>query len=260
MLPHTHGADVLIEAMIIYNAGREPGEWRGMVRRPRSAGMAVRPGSVGVSRRRVSVGVARRRVGHGAAGWWAGLGRVVQRWVGWWCVAASVGIIASIGHPLVTAEVVPSGSGVAITLAAEAEPSTPVARGGHRLPVRAAVIRGFDNPELPYMAGHRGVDLAVPPGAPVVASMQGVVAFAGMVGGRPVVSIDHPGGIRTTYDPVVPSVSRGQKVERGEVIGVVSVENEYTHGPGLGWGAKIGDSYLDPLSLLGAGGVRLKTP
>ena len=88
--------------------------------------------------------------------------------------------------------------------------------------------------------------------------MSGTIAFAGQVGGRPVVSIQHADGIRTTYDPVISRRSRGDVVGRGDIIGVLANENEATHGPGLGWGAKIGESYIDPLTLLGRSEVRLK--
>lgn len=96
-----------------------------------------------------------------------------------------------------------------------------------------------------------------PVGAPIRASNSGIIHFAGPVGGRPVVSIMHTNGIRTTYDPVIPQVRKGQHVKRGQIIGTLAPENEHTHGPGLGWGAKIGDTYIDPLSLLGTSQIRL---
>src|SRR5215212_6863897 len=50
-------------------------------------------------------------------------------------------------------------------------------------------------PPSPYAAGHRGVDLSGALRAPVLAAGNGIVVFAGMVAGRPVVSIDHAGGL-----------------------------------------------------------------
>ncbi len=47
----------------------------------------------------------------------------------------------------------------------------------------------------------------------------GTVAFAGRVAGRGVVSVDHPGGLRTTYEPVAARVSRGDGSRRGTVAG-----------------------------------------
>src|SRR5918997_1221263 len=82
-----------------------------------------------------------------------------------------------------------------------------------------AVVRAFQAPALPYGPGHRGVDLAAVPGAPVLAAGAGTVVFAGTVASRGVVSVDHSGGLRTTYEPVSPSVSAGDHVARGEQIG-----------------------------------------
>ena len=128
----------------------------------------------------------------------------------------------------------------------------------HRLPVASKVILPFKTPPEPWLSGHRGVDLEAAPGTPIRASLSGTIAFAGQVGGRPVVSIQHLDGIRTTYDPVISRRSRGDVVHRGDIIGVLANENEATHGPGLGWGAKIGERYIDPLTLLGSSEVRLK--
>lgn len=128
----------------------------------------------------------------------------------------------------------------------------------HRLPVASKVIVPFRPPPEPWLSGHRGVDLEAAPGTPIRASFSGTIAFAGQVGGRPVVSIQHADGIRTTYDPVISQRSRGAAVRRGDIIGVLANENEATHGPGLGWGAKNGDSYINPLTLLGRSEVRLK--
>src|SRR5918996_1070897 len=73
------------------------------------------------------------------------------------------------------------------------------AYGTYDWPVHGPVIRPFEPPVGPYGAGHRGIDIAVPPGTPVRAAAEGVVAFAGLVAGGGFVSIDHPDGVRTTY-------------------------------------------------------------
>jgi murein DD-endopeptidase MepM/ murein hydrolase activator NlpD len=120
------------------------------------------------------------------------------------------------------------------------------------------VARGFDPPPQPWLAGHRGVDLAATPAAPVRAAGAGVVAFAGVIAGRGVVSVAHPGGLRTTYEPVLSALHVGDPVARGQVLGTLAVGH-----PGcpvaacLHWGLRRGDEYLDPLALLGLGRVRL---
>lgn len=116
-----------------------------------------------------------------------------------------------------------------------------------------AVLREFEAPPAPWSPGHRGVDLGATAGEPVLAAGAGVVAFTGWVAGRPVVSIDHDDGIRTTYEPVEATVTAGTAVRLGAVIGqlhpagAAHCETEDC----LHWGARIGDdTYLDPLSLL----------
>jgi murein DD-endopeptidase MepM/ murein hydrolase activator NlpD len=143
---------------------------------------------------------------------------------------------------------------------AVAEPSAavPAAPWGWPLAGPPPVTREFEAPAGPFGRGHRGVDLAAGPGAAVLAAGDGVVAFAGMVAGRPVVSIDHPGGLRTTYEPVDPSVAAGQAVARGSPIGTLLAGH-----PGcpaaacLHWGVRRGETYVDPLGLLRAVRVRL---
>lgn len=106
-------------------------------------------------------------------------------------------------------------------------------------------------PPEPWAAGHRGVDLALADGSAVRASADGVVAFAGRVAGRGVVSIDHADGVRTTYEPVSAVVGRGEQVSGGQVIGQVDGQGHCEPDHCLHWGARRGpDNYLDPLSLL----------
>ena len=124
--------------------------------------------------------------------------------------------------------------------------------------VPATVVRGFEPPPAPWLAGHRGVDLAGTVGAPVHATASGTVIFAGEVAGRGVVSVAHPGGVRTTYEPVQPLVTVGSSVLSGQPIGTLAAGH-----PGcpvaacLHWGARRGADYLDPLALLGLRRVRL---
>ncbi|MEJ3744139.1 M23 family metallopeptidase [Actinomycetes bacterium KLBMP 9797] len=120
------------------------------------------------------------------------------------------------------------------------------------------VVRGFDPPPQPWLPGHRGVDLAAPPGATVRAAGAGVVHFAGYVAGRTVVSVAHPGGLRTTYEPVAALVRVGARVRGGEPLGVLVAGHAGCPEPGcLHWGLRCGDEYLDPLALLGRAPVRL---
>lgn len=120
------------------------------------------------------------------------------------------------------------------------------------------VTRGFDPPPERFAAGHRGVDLGGAPGDAVLAAGDGVVVFAGMVAGRPVVSIAHSSGLRTTYEPVDPAVHAGQSVTRGSVVGRLRAGHAGCPAQAcLHWGLRRGQIFLDPLLLLRPPQVRL---
>ena len=87
------------------------------------------------------------------------------------------------------------------------------------------------------------------------AAAAGTVAFAGELAGRPLVSVAHPGGLRTSYEPVRPSVRAGQLVAAGAVIGELVAAHPGCRAPAcLHWGAMWGPAaradYVDPLGLL----------
>jgi murein DD-endopeptidase MepM/ murein hydrolase activator NlpD len=144
------------------------------------------------------------------------------------------------------------------TAPAAAAPAAPTPGSLWARPLPGAVTRPFDVLPHPYAAGHRGVDLAGAPGELVVAAGDGVVVFAGMVAGRPVVSVDHPSGLRTTYEPVAPAVGAGQAVGRGTVLGTLAPGHEGCPVAAcLHWGLRRGEVYLDPLASLRPPQVRL---
>lgn len=135
--------------------------------------------------------------------------------------------------------------------------STAPAPGVWPLAPQPEVVSGFDPPASAYGAGHRGVDLAGRAGQTVRAAAAGRVTFAGKLAGRGVVVVDH-GATRTTYEPVTAGVRVGDTVTAGEPIG--TLEAAGSHCPPaacLHWGLLEGEVYLDPLTLVGAGPVRL---
>lgn len=139
----------------------------------------------------------------------------------------------------------------------EAAPAT--AALAYRWPTASppAVLRPFLPPPRPWQAGHRGVDLALDVGAAVLAAGAGVVVAAGPVAGRPVVSVAHPDGLRTTYEPVAPALRPGDAVRAGDVLGTLAV-GDHCPRACLHWGARRGpDEYVDPLLLVRRVAVRL---
>lgn len=114
-------------------------------------------------------------------------------------------------------------------------------------PVDGPIVRHFEPPSTPYAAGHRGLDFASPRAADVLASSDGIVAFAGQVGGSLFVSIDHPVGLRTTYsflDLVL--VAKGDQVAQGDVIALSGGGHAGSEDPHLHFGLRRGSEYLDP--------------
>jgi hypothetical protein len=125
------------------------------------------------------------------------------------------------------------------------------------VPVAHVVVHGFAPPALPWLPGHRGVDLQARAGTVVRAAGPGRVQFAGRVGHIWVVSVLHPGGLLTTYEPVQPLVRPGASVRRGQPLGRLLRRGSHCGVPCLHWGLRRGAAYLDPLALVGASRVRL---
>jgi murein DD-endopeptidase MepM/ murein hydrolase activator NlpD len=113
------------------------------------------------------------------------------------------------------------------------------------------VIRPYQPPQDPFGPGHRGIDIAAAFDSPLHAARDGVVAFAGWVGGSLFISIDHDDGVRTTYSWLSSvAVRKGDHVTTGQVIGTTGHGHPDIDQPHLHFGARIGDTYIDPMLLL----------
>ena len=125
------------------------------------------------------------------------------------------------------------------------------------------VARGFDAPSPNWNAGHRGVDLAGAPGQPVYAAGDATVVYAGLLAGRPVVALAHPGGLHTSYEPVRAAVRAGQVVTARTAIGELMAGHAGCRSAaclhwGAMWGPASGADYVDPRGLLESTPIRLK--
>lgn len=111
------------------------------------------------------------------------------------------------------------------------------------------LVRPFSQPPHRYGPGHRGIDLAGAEGT-VRAPADGVVAFAGVVVDRPVLTIAHADGVVSSFEPVTTTLRPGSGVARGEPVGRIAAGG---HGaPGvLHLGARVDGEYVNPLLLLG---------
>lgn len=117
-------------------------------------------------------------------------------------------------------------------------------------PVRGPVTSRFGRRESPYGHGgemHGGIDIMGRYGAPVAASGDGEVIFAGRDSGYGgLVVVAHPGDIRTLYAHLSTVYVRvGQTVRRGQHVGAVGASGRAT-GPHLHYEVRVAGVPVDP--------------
>jgi murein DD-endopeptidase MepM/ murein hydrolase activator NlpD len=136
-------------------------------------------------------------------------------------------------------------------------PAAPAgAAGTWTWPVTGAVIRGFDPPGTPYGSGHRGIDVAARVGTLVRAPASGVVSFAGSVGGRLFVTIDHGSGLLSTCSFLSALlVHKGDLVIQGQAIALSGTGHPGDTTPNVHLGVRLNGDYVDPLDYLGSASV-----
>ena len=126
-------------------------------------------------------------------------------------------------------------------------------------PVPLEIAAVFSKPASEWGPGHRGIDLYSLEDAQVRSPGPGIITFAGDVAGRGVVVVLHPTGLRSSLEPVAASVTVGQSVSAGSVVGTVELRQSHCAPRAcVHWGVRDGDDYLDPLDVLrGYGPIRL---
>ncbi|WP_224166944.1 M23 family metallopeptidase [Arthrobacter sp. StoSoilA2] len=115
---------------------------------------------------------------------------------------------------------------------------------------KPGVVRTFDPPDKPWLSGHRGVDLGPAlDGALVASPADGVVTFAGVVVDRPVLTIDHGDGLRSSFEPMTSDLKPGDHVRKGQSIGSLAL-GHCSGTPCLHWGVRRGEDYVNPLGFV----------
>ena len=110
------------------------------------------------------------------------------------------------------------------------------------------VVEPFRAPAHEYGAGHRGVDLATASGAVARAPAEGVVAFRGVVVDRPLLTIEHAGGLVSTFEPLLSTLMPGDTVSEGDEVGVVGTGGHAAPGS-LHLGVRLDGEYINPMLL-----------
>ena len=120
-------------------------------------------------------------------------------------------------------------------------------------PVTGPIVRGYDPPDSPYGSGHRGIDIAAAIGTVVVAPDAGVVTFAGKVGGRLFLTVDHGAGVLSTCSWLTSLlVRKGDRVVRGQPVATTDWGHADLTTPHLHLGVRLDGAYVDPLAYLGS--------
>jgi len=140
-----------------------------------------------------------------------------------------------------------------VVLGAQTAPSVTSSCVGLSWPIDGQIV----NPSAPTgrFSGHWGIDLAAEPPlatdetGDVRAAASGSVSFSGVVVGNQTITINHGGGLRTSYSYVTePLVDRGAWLRRGEIIASTGVSEEHSS---LHFSVRLDGVYTNPAPLLG---------
>ena len=78
----------------------------------------------------------------------------------------------------------------------------------------------------------------------------GFVQFSGRVVDRDLITIDHGNGLVTTLEPVTSPLVAGDRVARGEDVGIVR-DGGHTPAGGVHFGVRWHGEYINPMVVLG---------
>jgi hypothetical protein len=116
------------------------------------------------------------------------------------------------------------------------------------------LVQEYRAPVHQYSSGHRGIDLRIPLGDPVVAPEAGEIIFSDQVVDRNVVTLLTDSGHKASFEPVCASVAVGTFVTQGDPLGVhcqPEVSYQYHCSSCVHASARSSFGYLSPLFLMG---------
>ncbi len=119
-----------------------------------------------------------------------------------------------------------------------------------RPPTDTEIVSRFSLPEGQFGPGNRGLDYNTSQGDPLVASAKGIVIFAGAVAGSLHITVDHGGGLLTSYsyvDRIL--VRKGEIVDAGDPIALSGI--------GFHFGMRLDGRYVDPETMFGVRSVEV---
>ena len=121
-------------------------------------------------------------------------------------------------------------------------------------PVKGILTSAYGSRRDPITGGrafHPAIDIAAPPGRPVVATADGIVTRAGRIGGLGnAVYISHGYGVTTRYGHMARlDVAPGAKIRRGDVIGYVGNSGRST-GYHLHYEVHVDGEPINPLAYI----------
>ena len=101
-------------------------------------------------------------------------------------------------------------------------------------------------PAHAYGPGHRGIDLSASLAAEVHAPVAGEVSFVGTVVDRPLISLRVDAHTVVSIEPVASTLAVGDRVQRGEIIGV-RAHGGHCDDSCLHLGVRVDGDYVNPM-------------
>jgi murein DD-endopeptidase MepM/ murein hydrolase activator NlpD len=133
---------------------------------------------------------------------------------------------------------------------------TPIVIWAPPLELPVSLVNLYRQPNSDYSAGHRGIDYRVSLGDSVLAPADGHIWYSGKVVNRSLISIKHPDGTLSEFEPVCTDLAKGESVFQGQQIGqVCGADEEYLQHclseSCLHFSIRIQGAYLSPQVFIG---------